>query len=125
MVLGIVMLGDRMVSTSKKQEARSRARSARLRLDAARAERDKKIEDAAAAFFTAFDERESLMEKVDALDERMNEQIRELLELRESQTRIADLLSIDRRRVREARQGGSGSAPRQEPTSSDSEMGQG
>ena len=91
-----------MVSTSKKQAARDRARQARLRLDAERAERDQKIEEAAAAFFTAVDEREELMVKVRDLEESMNAAIVTLRSLGESQTRIADLLGIDRRRVRQA-----------------------
>lgn len=91
-----------MVSASKKQAARDRARKARLRLDAERAERDRKIEEAAATFFAAADDRDELMVKVRGLEESMDAAIVTLRSLGESQTRIADLLGIDRRRVRQA-----------------------
>lgn len=97
-----------MVSTSKKQAARHRARQARLRIDAERADRDKKIEDAATTFFAAVDDRDELMAKVRDQEERMDGAIAALHSLGESQTRIAELLGVDRRRVRQARAGESG-----------------
>lgn len=92
-----------MVSTSKKQAARHRARQARLRIDAERATRDRKIEDAATTFFAAVDDRDELVVKVRDQEERMDGAIATLHSLGESQTRIAELLGIDRRRVRQAR----------------------
>lgn len=90
-----------MAKTSKKIEARERARQARVRLDAERARRDEQIEDAAAAFFTSTDQEQELREKLAAIVAEQDRSIGDLLDLGETQKRIADLLEIPPSRVRE------------------------
>lgn len=92
-----------MARTSKSVSARERARAARLRVDQDRAERDRKIEDAAARFFVAADKRAAIVAQLDALDADAGEAVRDLLDLGESQARTAALLDIDAREVRRLR----------------------
>ena len=92
-----------MAKTAKRIEARERARLARVRLDADRARRDESIELAAAAFFTGADLERELHEQLDAVRAEQDQAIRALLDLGESQKRVADLLEVDVSRVRQAR----------------------
>lgn len=92
-----------MARTSKSVSARERARAARLRVDQDRAERDRKIEDAAARYFETSDKRTALVAQLDALDIAAGAAVRDLLDLGESQARTAALLDIDAREVRRLR----------------------
>lgn len=89
-----------MGKTNRQLDARERARNARLRLDAERDKRDALIEDAAAAYYTAFDEREELIAKLRDVETRMRATVRELINLRETPTRVAALLGVEAREVR-------------------------
>lgn len=92
-----------MARTSRKVEARERARQARVRLDADRARRDEQIEEAAASFFTSTDAEAELRAKLEAITAEQDGAIRTLLDLGETQKRVSDLLEITPARVREAR----------------------
>lgn len=92
-----------MARTSRKIEARERARQARVRLDADRARRDEQIEEAAASFFTSTDAEAELRAKLEAITAEQDDAIRALLDLGETQKRVSDLLEITPARVREAR----------------------
>jgi len=83
--------------------ARDRAREARLALDAERAKRDEKIEDAAAQFFDAIDERAELVAQLDRLDGMMGAAIEALTTLGEPVNRISALLDIDVKEMRRLR----------------------
>ncbi|MCK6210549.1 hypothetical protein KZX45_08335 [Georgenia sp. EYE_87] len=92
-----------MARTNRQIDARERARSARLRLDAERDKRDRLIEEAAAKYYTAGDERDELATKLQALDERMDATVQDLLNLGETPSRVAVLLGIEAREVRRIR----------------------
>lgn len=87
----------------KQTAARERARLARQQVDAKRAVRDRKIEEAAAAFFVAQDEHNTVAKQLVGIEEKMASAIGELLDLRETGPRIAALLGIDSREVRRLR----------------------
>ncbi|WP_402377950.1 hypothetical protein [Isoptericola rhizosphaerae] len=84
------------MATSSKVAARERARAARLRIDRDRAERDRRVEEAAASYFL-------VVEKRDELDRRAGQSVDELLDLGLAQRRIAELLDVDAREVRRLR----------------------
>lgn len=83
--------------------ARDRAREARLALDAERARRDEKIEDAAAQFFDALDERAEVLAQLERLDTAMGAAVDALTALGESTSRISALLDIDAKELRRLR----------------------
>lgn len=93
-----------MVSTTKRIDARERARQARLRVDAEREERDRKIEAAATEYFKADDERGAVVAQLETAQGKVDSAIRALLELGESPRRVAALLEIEPADVRRARE---------------------
>lgn len=92
-----------MVSTTKRVDARERARQARLRIDAEREQRDREIEEAATEYFRADDERTKIADQLNAAQTKVDIAIRGLLDLGESPRRVADLLELDAAAVRRAR----------------------
>ena len=92
-----------MVRTSSKVDARERARQARLKIDAERDRRDQEIEEAAARYFTAHDERSDLLLQLEAVEDRLRAMVGELLDLGESPARVAALLGIEAKGVRRLR----------------------
>jgi len=97
-------------STRARISARERARAVRARADAARVERDRAVEEAAAAFFAAGDERTKLLERiaglqdeVGAVERRMGAQVARLTEAGEPAAWQRALLELDepeRKRLR-------------------------
>lgn len=100
-----------MARTSTKKDNRERARQRRAELDAERAQRDAAIEDAASTFFDANDARDELLTKLDAIDLDRALAIQALVELKETNPRIAQLLDIPAAEVRRLRELGASSAP--------------
>lgn len=96
-----------MARTSTKKDNRERARQRRAELDAERARRDAAIEDAASTFFDADDARDELMAKLEAIDLDRALAIQTLVELKETNPRIAQLLDIPAAEVRRLRELGS------------------
>jgi hypothetical protein len=97
------MSTTRPARAAVRTSSRDRAREARLALDAERARRDEKIEDAAAKFFDAVEERAELVAQLDGLDTTMGAAIEALTTLGEPVNRIAALLDIDVKEVRRLR----------------------
>lgn len=93
-----------MARTSTKKDNRERARQRRAELDADRARRDAAIEDAASTFFDADDARDELMTKLEAIDLDRALAIQTLVELKETNPRIAQLLDIPAAEVRRLRE---------------------
>ena len=89
--------------TASKSDARERARAARLRLDADRAERDRKLEEAATAFFVGDSRRTDLLAQVQEADQEMGRAVTDLVDLGETPNRIATLLGIATSEVRRLR----------------------
>jgi hypothetical protein len=89
--------------TGKKLEARERARLARTRVDRVRAERDSKIEATLAEFFTAGDERDTLVAQLAAVENTIGRSIQSLFDLGENTGRVADLLELDPNEVKRLR----------------------
>jgi len=89
--------------SSRAVSARERARQARLRIDAEREERDRKIEETAAAYFTAADEHAEVTAQLEAIESRMRDAVIQLLDLGETKNRVAALLGIETRDVRRMR----------------------
>ena len=98
-------------SSGKATSARERARAARLRLDAERAQRDEQIEGAAARYFEAVDARDTIERQIETLREKiratvevdMGSALHDLTNLGETAARQRELLGIDeaeRRRLR-------------------------
>lgn len=112
-------------SSGKATSARERARAARLRLDAERAQRDEQIEGAATRYFEAVDARDTIERQIETLREKirttveveMGDALRDLTNLGETAARQRELLGIDeaeRRRLRALSEGdpaGSGAGP--------------
>ena len=94
---GLLMARSR---TALKTDALERARAARLHLDAERESRDRSIEMAAAAYFTADDKRADLLEQIRAVETEMGASVEALRSLGEPAGRIAQLLGIDLKDVR-------------------------
>jgi hypothetical protein len=92
-----------MARTSTKKDNRERARQRRAELDAERARRDAAIEEAASTFFDANDDREELIAKLDAIDVDRALAVQSLVELKETNPRIAQLLDIPVAEVRRLR----------------------
>lgn len=88
--------------TANRSDALERARTARLRLDAEREQRDRQIEEAAAAYFSTDDVRSELLRQVQAVETEIAASLRRLRELGESNARIAQLLGITTADVRKA-----------------------
>jgi hypothetical protein len=93
-----------MARTSTKKDNRERARQRRAELDAERARRDAAIEDAASTFFDADDARDELVAKLDAIDLDRALAIQALVDLKETNPRIAQLLDIPAAEVRRLRE---------------------
>jgi hypothetical protein len=93
-----------MARTSTKKDNRERARQRRAELDAERARRDAAVEDAASTFFDADDARDELLTKLDAIDLDRALAIQALVELKETNPRIAQLLDIPAAEVRRLRE---------------------
>jgi hypothetical protein len=93
-----------MARTSTKKDNRERARQRRAELDAERARRDAAIEEAASTFFDANDDREDLIAKLDAIDVDRALAVQSLVELKETNPRIAQLLDIPVAEVRRLRE---------------------
>jgi hypothetical protein len=89
--------------TSKKLDARERARLARTRVDQVREERDSKIEATLAEFFTAGDERETLLAQITAVENTIGNSVQHLFNLGENTSRIADLLALRPKEVKRLR----------------------
>lgn len=105
-------------SSGKATSARERARAARLRLDAERAQRDEQIEGAATRFYEAVDARDTIERQIETLREKiratvevdMGSALRDLSNLGETAARQRELLGIDeaeRRRLRALSEGAS------------------
>ncbi|TDW64658.1 hypothetical protein EDF51_11322 [Curtobacterium sp. PhB25] len=109
-----------MARTSTKKDNRERARQRRAELDAERAQRDAAIEDAASTFFDANDARDELLTKLDAIDLDRALAIQALVELKETNPRIAQLLDIPAAEVRRLRELSAGGAT--EPADSRSDV---
>ena len=88
--------------TASRSDALERARAARLRLDVEREQRDRQIEEAAAAYFSNDDVRAKLLGQVEAVEAGMAASLRRLRDLGESNARIAQLLDISAADVRKA-----------------------
>ncbi len=93
-----------MARTSTKKDNRERARQRRAELDAERAQRDAAVEDAASTFFDANDARDELLTKLDAIDLDRALAIQALVDLKETNPRIAQLLDIPAAEVRRLRE---------------------
>ncbi len=89
--------------TGKKLDARERARLARTRVDQVRAERDGKIEASLAEFFTAGDERDTLVAQLAVVENTIGRSVQSLFDLGESAGRVADLLDLDPKEVKRLR----------------------
>ncbi|RJT90279.1 hypothetical protein D6T64_04455 [Cryobacterium melibiosiphilum] len=68
-----------------------------------RAERDNKIEATLAEFFTAGDERDTLIAQLAALENTMGARVTSLFELGETATRIADLVDLTPKELKRLR----------------------
>lgn len=93
-------MAAKTVSRAGKVSARERARAAKAVLDAERAERERKIEDAATSFYAAVDERDEAQAQSNAAEERMGQAVADLTELGEPGDRIATLCGIEASEVR-------------------------
>ncbi|MCM3662497.1 hypothetical protein M3148_16085 [Georgenia satyanarayanai] len=74
-------------------------------MDTEREQRDRNIEDAAADYFAAADNYAEVTRKLEVIEGRMRTAVKSLLDLGESQARIAALLEIDTKEVRRLRAG--------------------
>jgi len=89
--------------TGKKLDARERARLARTRVDQVRAERDSKIETTLAEFFTAGDERDTLVAQLAVVESTIGRSVQSLFDLGENASRVSDLLDLDPKEVKRLR----------------------
>jgi hypothetical protein len=89
--------------TSVKKTSRERARLKRAELDAECARRDAAIEDAAATFYDADDARADVLAQLDDIDQTRALAVAALVELKESNQRIAQLLDVPPAEVRRLR----------------------
>jgi len=103
--------------TGKKLDARERARLARTRVDQVRAERDTKIEATLAEFFTAGDERDTLIAQLAIVEKTIGQSVDRLFELGENASRVADLLDLDPKDVKRLRAFATPTAPVSSPAS--------
>ena len=83
-----------------KVDARRRAREAKARLDAERVERDKKIEEAATAFYVADDRLDELRDEMQTTEDDRNRHILSLFELGQTADAIAVLTGLSVTEVR-------------------------
>ena len=86
-----------------KVTARERARLAKATLDAERATREKRIEDAATKFYVAADQRDGALAKVSEAESAMSRAIASLVTHDETVERIAALCGIQTSEVRRLR----------------------
>lgn len=86
-----------------KVTARERARLAKATLDAERATREKRIEDAATEFYVAADQRDGALAKVSEAESAMSRAIASLVTHDETVERIAALCGIQTSEVRRLR----------------------
>lgn len=92
-----------------KVSARERARTAKARLDAQRADREKRVEDAATDFYTASDLRDEALAEIARREQEMAEAIDTLQTDGENFERIAELCGTTTSEVRRLRRLTSGS----------------
>lgn len=88
------MVGVARSRTANRSDALERARAARLRLDVEREQRDRQIEEVAAAYFSNDEARAELLRQVEAVETEMATSLRRLRDLGESNARIAQLLDV-------------------------------
>jgi hypothetical protein len=93
-----------------KVTARERARLAKATLDAERASREKRIEDAATQFYAAADQRDGALAKVTEAESAMSRAIASLVTQDETVERIATLCGIQASEVRRLRKLGTDTA---------------
>ncbi|TFB56379.1 hypothetical protein [Cryobacterium tagatosivorans] len=89
--------------TGKKLDARERARLARTRVDQVRAERDAKIEVTLAEFFTAGDERDTLIAQLAVVENTIGHSVEYLFTLGENASQVANLLDLDPKEMKRLR----------------------
>ncbi len=86
--------------TAGKVSARDRARAAKARLDAQRADRERRIEDAATAYYAAVDARDEALAVAAQREQDMADAVGALQEDGETVDRIADLCETSAKEVR-------------------------
>ncbi len=89
--------------TASKVSARERARAAKARLDAQRAEREKRIEDAATVFYEATDRRDVALAEVTVQENAMAQAVMALQADGETVERIAELCGTSPAEIRRLR----------------------
>jgi hypothetical protein len=89
--------------TSSLVDARRRAREAKARLDAERAEHDRKVEQATTDYYLAHAEVERLQGELEAATAARDAHVRALLDLGETTDRVATLTGLPTRDVAAAR----------------------
>jgi hypothetical protein len=89
--------------TSSLVDARRRAREAKARLDAERAEHDRKVEQATTDYYLAHAEVERLQTELQAATAARDTQVRALLDLGETADRVATLTGLTARDIAAAR----------------------
>lgn len=110
---------------SKQVEARKRARAAKAKVDARRAERDSEISTVQTRFFVASVEREQARAAMDAAEQGMASAVNELGDLEVRVEDIAELCEITAAEVRAFRKQRPTSASTMEGTAQHSEGGEG
>jgi hypothetical protein len=89
--------------TSSLLDARRRAREAKAKLDAERAEHDRKVEQATTDYYLAHAEVERLQAELDTATAARDTQVRALLDLGETTDRVATLTGLTSRDIAAAR----------------------
>jgi hypothetical protein len=89
--------------TSSLLDARRRAREAKARLDAERAEHDRKVEQATTDYYLAHAEVERLQAELGTATAARDTQVRALLDLGETTDRVATLTGLSGRDIAAAR----------------------
>lgn len=106
------------MATSKKVEARKRARAAKARVDARRAKRDEDISKSQTAFFVAAAEREEALQAMASAEDHMATAVSELSDLDVRVEDIADLCEIPASEVRSLKKREKSVAEEPSPTTS-------
>lgn len=99
-----------MVKAQEAMSARARARKAKAELDAKRAERDRKIVDAATEFYEGAEAWDAAQAAVAAAERQRIEAVAKLVELGQTTDEIAALCGLGAKEVRELRKA-AGSKP--------------
>lgn len=92
-----------MASQKQQVQARERARKAKARLDAQRADHDRKVEAAATQFFEAQGDHEQALEAAASADAAMVSAVGEMVELGLTNAQISMLCELAETEVRAAR----------------------